>query len=164
MFCRISAVFLPSLIMLLFMTSSVVTQTTATGGFTITIQGFLVTGELVDVTGHQSGVRLLMSIDQTFSVPMGTVHIVGTGVWNGATADSMIMGSIDDVNGSVHACVLLVCQDAVFTGNGNWNGTVTAASSGLQGSGTFHGFLSFPNLSPPKQAPVSGNWTSTLNL
>lgn len=166
MYSRFSIVTLASVVLLLTIPNNAVAAgSLATGSFTITIQGYVITGELFDVTGHQSGVKLLMSINQTFSIPGGTAHIVGTGVWIGATTDSIIIGSIDGVNGSIHACVLIACQDAIFTGSGNWNGTVTAVSSGLlQGSGTFEGSLNFTSLKPPSEAPVSGNWTTTLNL
>jgi len=157
---------LAAVILLLSVSNSVlVTGNPAAGSFTITIEGYAVTGTLTDLTGHQSGVRLLMIINQTFSTTMGSVRIVGIGVWNGATADTTVVGSIDNVNGTIHACVLLTCKDANFTGSGTWAGKVTEVSASPPlASGTFQGTLDFPTLNPPRVVPVSGNWTSTLNI
>src|SRR5208337_1200995 len=100
MLSRFSAVILTSFLLLLSTSSGVlVAANPATGSFTMSVQGYMVTGTLTDITGHQSGVRLLMSIDQSFSTTTGSVHIVADGVWNGEITDSIIMGSIDDVNG-----------------------------------------------------------------
>lgn len=164
MHLRFSAVLLTSIVLLLStLNSALMTANPATGTLTMSVMGYTVTGALMDVTGHQSGVKLLMSIDQSFSTTSGNVHIVGNGVWNGETADSLIAGSIDNVTGLVHACVLFVCQDVNFTGSGNWTGTVSVSSGSPQGSGRFQCTLTFnPNLKPP--STVSGTWTSTLNI
>jgi hypothetical protein len=156
------AVILISVVLLLSTSSSVLrAATAATGSFTISVAGYTVTGTLTDVTGHQAGVKLLMSINDSLSTATGSVHIVGNGVWNGEVTGSIIMGSIDDVNGSVHACAVFACEDVSFTGGGNWTGTVVLSSGSPQGSGTFQGTLNFSNLKP---SAVSGNWTSTLNI
>ena len=155
-----------SVVLLLSISSSIsATGNAATGSFTITIQGYSITGTLTDLTGHQSDVKLLMSIDQTISISMGTVHIVGSGIWTGTLTDTMITGSIDQVTGKVHACALLSCQDANFTGSGTWAGNVEALPSGLpEGSGTFQATLNFQSPNPPTEVPVSGNWTCILNI
>lgn len=164
-FSRFSISVLTSVVLLLSISNSALTTgNPATGSFTISIQGHAFTGALTDVTGHQSGVKLLMSVDQTFSTTTGIVHIVGNEVWNGETTDSIIVGSIDDVSGSVHACVQFVCEDTTFTGSGNWTGTVAVSYGSPQGSGTFQITLNFANLNPPSTVPVSGNWTSSLNI
>ena len=165
MFSRSSIAILASVVLLLSISNSALrTGNPATGSFTTSIEGYAVTGSLTDVTGHQSGVKLLMSIDQSFSTTAGSVHIVGNGVWNGEVTDSIIVGSIDNVNGSVHACVQFVCQDTTLTGSGNWTGTVAISSGSPQGSGTFQATLNFQKFNPPSTIPVSGNWTSTLNI
>ena len=154
---------LASVVLLLSISNSIlITGSSTAGSFTITIQGYSVTGTLTDVTGHQFGVKLLMSIDQTLSISLGTAHIVGSGVWNGATTDTTVAGSIDEVNGTVHACVFLSCQDTNFTGSGSWVGSVSVSSGLPQGSGTFEATLVFQN--PSSEVPVSGNWTSILNI
>jgi hypothetical protein len=130
----------------------------------MSVVSYTVTGGLTDVTGHQSHVKLLMSIDQSFSTSRGNVHIVGSGVWNGEVSGSIITGSVDNITGTVHACVLLTCKDVGFSGSGNWTGTVTTSSGSPKGAGTFQGGLSFSNLKPPSTVPVTGNWTSTLNI
>jgi hypothetical protein len=163
MFSRSSVAILTSVVLLLSI-STLTTGNPATGNFTTSIEGYAVTGSLTDVTGHQSGVKLLMSIDQAFSTTAGSVHILGNGVWNGEVTDSIIVGSIDNVNGSVHACVQFVCQDTTFTGSGNWTGTVTVSSGSPKGSGTFQATLNFPNFNAASTVPVSGNWTSALNI
>src|SRR5208337_5414978 len=99
MLSRFSAVILTSALLLSTSSGILVAANPATGSFTMSVQGYTVTGTLTDITGHQSGVRLLMSIDQSFSTTTGSVHIVADGVWNGEITDSIIMGSIDDVNG-----------------------------------------------------------------
>jgi hypothetical protein len=154
-------------VVLLLSISSIISATgnAATGSITITIQGYSITGTLTDLTGHQSDVKLLMSIDQTIPISMGTVHIIGSGIWTGTLTDTMITGSIDQVTGKVHACALLSCQDANFTGSGTWAGNVEALASGLpEGSGTFQATLNFQSPNPPTEVPVSGNWTCILNI
>jgi hypothetical protein len=164
-FSRFSKSILASVVLLLSISNSALTTgNSATGSFTISLEGYGLTGALTDVTGHQSGVKLLMSIDQTFSTTTGILHIVGNGVWNGETTDTIVAGSIDDVTGSVHACVQFICQDTAFAGSGNWTGTVAVSYGSPQGSGTFQITLIFPNLNPPSTFPVSGNWTSSLNI
>jgi hypothetical protein len=164
-FSRFSVAILMSVVLLLSISNSALTiGNPGTGSITIFIDGYAITGALTDVTGHQSGVKLLMSIDQTLSTTSGTLHIKGDGVWNGETRDSIIVGSIDDVNGSVHACVQFVCEDTTFTGSGNWTGTVSVPYGSPQGSGTFQITLNFTNLNPPSTVPISGNWTSSLNI
>jgi hypothetical protein len=155
-----------SVVLLLSISSSIsATGNAASGSFTITMQGYSVTGTLSDLTGHQSDVKLLMSIDETVPISMGTVHIVGSGIWTGTTADTTITGSIDQVTGKVHACVMLFCQDANFTGSGTWIGNVEVLASGLpEGSGTFQGTLNFQSPNPPTEVPISGNWTCILNI
>jgi hypothetical protein len=155
-----------SIVLLLSISSSIsATGNAAVGSFTITMQGYTVTGTLTDLTGHQSDVKLLMSIDQTVPTSMGTVHIAASGIWTGTTTDTMITGSIDQVTGKVHACVMLFCQDANFTGSGTWAGSVEALPSGLpEGSGTFQGTLNFQSPNPPTEVSVSGNWTCILNI
>jgi len=142
--------------------STVTAAYAATGNFTISIEGYVVAGTLTDVTGHQSGLKLLMSIDRSVSTTSGSIHLVGSGVWNGDVKGSFILGSIDNVTGFVHACVSLACEDATFEGSGNWTGTLTGSSGLPQGSGTFQATLHSSNAS--NTIPVSGNWTSSLNI
>jgi len=149
-------------IMLSMTTGAVAAANQTTGTFTISIEGYVVAGTLTDVTGHQSGVKLLMSIDRSVVTTSGSVHIVGSGIWNGEVTGSLITGSIDNITGSVHACMSITCENATFTGSGNWTGGLTGSSGSPQGSGSFQATLQVSN--PPSTVPVSGNWTSSLNI
>ena len=151
-----------SMAIMLAITNVVATGYASNGTFTISIEGYLVSGQLMDVTGHQPGVKLLMSIDRSVSTTAGSIHIITSGVWNGAIIDSFIAGSIDNITGSVHACVSMTCENATFVGSGNWNGTLTALAGSPQGSGSFHATLQVPNMT--NTIPVSGNWTSSFNI
>jgi len=153
---------LTAIVLVLSISNCVLAEISPTGSFTISIQGYLLVGTLTDATGHQSGVRLLMSIDRSLSTTSGSLHIMSNAIWNGELEGSLIAGSIDNLTGSVHACMSLTCENATFTGNGNWTGVLQQSSSLPQASGTFRATLYLSN--PASTVPVSGNWTSSLNI
>lgn len=138
------------------------------GVFTFTVYGYTVNGDLTGASvSHGGMVQMSMTIDQTVPIPNGTVHITGNGVWNGVTDLQTLNGEITNVQGSVHACVLSTCQDADFTGNGTWAGTMTwSKDTGSQGSGTFQGALNFsgPQVNQTGPVPISGNWTAPFAI
>jgi len=161
MFAKFFVPILTAIVLALSISNCVLAETSPTGSFTISMQGYLFVGTLTDATGHQSGVKLLMSIDRSLSTASGSLHIISNAIWNGELAGSSIAGSIDNLTGSVHACMSLTCENATFTGNGNWTG-VLQKSSLPQASGTFQATLYLSN--PASTVPVSGNWTSSLNI
>jgi hypothetical protein len=147
---------------------AVVSSNNSSGVFTFTVYGYMVTGDLTDTSiSHGGIVQMLMTIDQTIPIPNGTVHITGNGAWSGITDLQTLSGEITNVQGSVYACVLLACQNADFTGNGTWVGTMTwSKAAGSQGSGTFQGALIFSGsqVNQTGPVPVSGNWTASFAI
>jgi len=148
--------------------SSDISTGNSSGVFTFTVYGYTVNGDLTDASvSHGGNVQMLMTIDQTVPITNGTVQITGSGAWNGMTDLQTLNGDISNVQGSVHACVLSVCQNADFTGNGTWSGTMTwSQATGSQASGTFQGALTFsgPQVNQTAPVPVSGNWTASFAI
>jgi len=146
--------------------NGVVSNGTGSGAFTFTVYGYMVTGVLTGASVTHGGiVQMLMTIDQTIPIANGTVHITGNGAWSGTTDLQNLNGQINNVQGSVQACVLQTCQNAAFTGGGTWSGTmVWSQTAGSQASGTFQGTLNFSGsqVNQTGPIPVSGNWTASF--
>jgi hypothetical protein len=138
------------------------------GTFTFTMYGYTVTGDLTNaIITHEGAVQMQMSIDQTIPTTMGTAHITGNGIWSGQTNFALFDGSIENVKGTIQACLLGACQNADFTGGGSWSGTLAWSKiSGSQGSGTFQGTLNLTGASrtPAHPVSVSGNWTAAFTI
>ena len=136
------------------------------GAFSFSLYGYTVNGQLTDASvGHGGGVQMQMSIDQTITVPNGTVHITGSGVWGGITDLQTLSGDVSNVQGNVQACLLTSCTTATFTGSGTWSGTITwSQSTGAKGSGTYQGTLTFTGsqVNQTSPVPISGNWTASF--
>jgi hypothetical protein len=148
------------------MSGNVVSSDPQTGGFTFVLQGYTVSGDLAGAgIGHGGLVQMLMTIDQTIPITNGTVQVTGNGVWSGVTNFQTLSGQITNVQGTVQACVLSVCQNADFTGSGTWSGMITGSTiAGSQGEGTFQGslVLTGSQINQTGPAPISGNWTATF--
>lgn len=148
--------------------SSNINSSNGSGVFTFTVYGYTVNGDLTGASvGHGGTVQMLMTIDQTVAIPNGTIRITGNGAWNGMTDLQTLNGEINNVQGSLHACINSVCQDADFTGDGTWAGTMTwSQENGSQGSGTFQGALTFSGaqINQTGSVPISGNWTAPFAI
>jgi hypothetical protein len=148
--------------------NGVVSSGAGSGAFTFTVYGYTVTGDLTGASVTHGGiVQMLMTIDQMIPIANGTVHITGNGVWSGMTNLQNLNGEINNVQGSVQACVLQTCQNAAFTGSGTWAGTIAwSQTTGSQASGTFQGALNFsgPQVNQTGPVPVSGNWTASFAI
>jgi hypothetical protein len=148
--------------------SVLVSGSSRNGNFTFTMSGYTVAGDLTNaIITHEGAVQLQMLIDQTITVPNATVHIIGSGIWNGKTDFATFKGSIGSVKGTVQACLQSSCQSANFTGTGIWEGTLSwSRTFGSQGSGTFQGTLNLtgPSPTPTNLIPVSGSWTATFAI
>jgi hypothetical protein len=155
-----------ALILALALSGNVVSSAPQSGAFTFTFDGYGVTGALTDASvGHGGLVQMIMTIDQTVSVSNGTVQVTGNGVWSGMTNFQTLSGAITNVQGTVQACELSVCQGTDFTGSGTWSGTMTwSNTAGSQGSGSFQGSLVFSSsqIDRAETVPISGNWTASF--
>ena len=156
-------------IILLFILSGVAdTANARIGSFTFSYDKYSVTGDLTNaIITHEGAIQLQMSIDQTISTSIAPVHIIANGVWVGKTDFVVLNGSIENVKGTVRACLLTLCQGGNFTGTGSWTGTlVWSRSFGSQGVGTFKGNLNVTGSTPSLtgQVPVSGNWSAVLPI
>ena len=146
---------------ILIVTTTNVVRADQSGQFSVTTEGPPITGQLINSAIHQSNVTMTMVIDQGLPTNMGTVHIVGNGLWSGTANNSTLTGTIGDVQGSAQGCFLIFCQTADFTGTGNWTGTL---NGGASGSGTFQGTLTFTGSSyaPSGPVPISGTWETSF--
>ena len=131
------------------------------GHFTVTANGPPITGDLTNAVLSRSTVNMIMVIDQNLPTNIGPVNLVGNGLWSGTMSNLTLSGTISNVQGSAKACLFIFCQEASFTGEGTWNGTLNASASG---SGTFQGTLTFTGspLAPSGPVPISGTWESTF--
>ena len=131
------------------------------GHFTVTSDGLPITGDLTNAVISNNTITMTMVIDQDFPTRLGPVHIVGDGVWAGISNNSTLTGTIENVTGNAKACFLIFCQQADFSGNGTWTGTLNDVSSG---SGTFQGTLTFTGspLAPSGPVAISGTWETTF--
>lgn len=134
------------------------------GTFSFTLQSYTVQGQLANaVLHHNHIVTMRMVVNDRIQTSIGGVPITGYGDWYGALNSTALSGKIENVTGTVQACVLFLCGQATYVGNGTWVGTL----SGTQGSGTFQGVIRFTNSSLPQipvnqPFPISGTWSSTF--
>ena len=149
------------LLILIVSTTTNLVRADQNGQFTVTAQGPPISGQLTNSLIHESNVTMTMLIDQGLPTRMGTIHIVGNGLWTGTMNNSTLTGTIGDVQGTAQGCFLIFCQTADFTGTGNWTGTLNDAASG---SGTFQGTLTFTGSSyaPSGPVPISGTWETSF--
>ena len=151
-----------AVIFILIVSTTNLVHADSNGYFTVTANGPPITGQLTNSVIHQSTVTMTMVIDQNLPTKIGTVHIVGNGLWNGSVNNSTLTGTIGNVQGSAQACFLIIfCQTADFTGTGTWTGTLNDVASG---SGTFQGTLTFTGspFAPSGPVPISGTWETSF--
>ena len=133
------------------------------GALQLSVSGYGdVQGVLQDATIYPNGtVSMLMSVNDQMQTSYGAVPITATGLWNGASNGSEVSGSIQNVVGNAHICVVFLCGDANFIGQGEFTGSLNASHA----TGVFQGTITFTN-SPVSQIPVgqpmpmSGSWSA----
>jgi len=124
-----------------------------------------VQGMLQNATIYPNGtVSMIMSVNDQMQTSYGAIPITATGLWNGVSNGGEVSGSIENVRGRVQICVLFLCGDANFVGQGGFTGTLKAS----QANGTLNGTITFANSTVPPQVnipvgqpiPMSGSWSA----
>jgi len=107
---------------------------------------------------------MTMTLNAQIQTQIGLIPMSATGIWIGSVNGTRVTGTIQDVAGSVSACVLFTCGSSVFVGQGQWLGTL---NNGSNASGTLTATITFTSSSFSqvplgKPQPVSGTWNANL--
>jgi hypothetical protein len=135
-----------------------------TGSVIIQIQGYgTVQGQLQNaLIQSNNGVTMSMVVNDQLQTSQGSYPIQATGDWNGTLNNSTLSGTINNVQGKIHVCVILSCNDVDFSGHGTWTGQLQTTSSG---SGNYTGTITitnspYPQIQQGQKIPIYGSWTS----
>ncbi len=135
-----------------------------TGSVIVQIQGYgTVHGQLQNaLIQPNNSVRMSMVVDDQLQTPQGSFSLQATGDWDGALDNSMLSGTIHDVQGKIHVCIIFSCNDVDFNGRGTWTGQLQTSSVG---SGNFTGTITvtnspYPQIPQGQIIPISGSWTA----
>lgn len=137
-----------------------------TGSVIVQIQGYgTVHGQLQNaLIQSNNNVTMSMVVNDQLQTPQGSFPLQATGDWNGALNNSTLSGTIDNVQGKIHVCVIFSCNDVDFSGHGTWTGQLQTASSG---SGNYTGTITITNSPYPQiplgqTIPIYGSWASNF--
>ncbi len=135
-----------------------------TGTVTIQIQGYgTVHGQLQNtLIQADNSVAMSMLVDDQLQTSQGSFPLQATGEWTGILSNSTLSGTIHDVQGKIHVCVILSCNDVDFTGHGNWTGQL---QTGSLGSGNLTGTITitnspYPQIPQGQGIPIYGAWAA----
>jgi hypothetical protein len=135
-----------------------------TGTVTIQIQGYgTVQGQLENaVIQADNSVAMSMLVNDQLQTSQGSFPLQATGEWSGNMSNSTLSGTIHDVQGKIHVCVIFSCNDVDFAGNGNWTGQL---QNGSAGSGSFTGTMTvtnspYPQIPQGQAIPIYGSWAA----
>jgi len=137
-----------------------------TGSVVVQIQGYgTVHGQLQNaLIQSNNSVTMLMVVNDQLQTSQGTYPLNATGSWNGALNNSTLSGTINNVQGKIHVCVIFSCNDVDFSGQGTWTGQLQTTSSG---SGNYTGTITitnspYPQIQQGQKIPIYGSWTSSF--
>jgi len=132
----------------------------------IQIQGYgAIHGQLQNaLITSNNNVTMSMVVNDQLQTPQGTFPIQATGDWNGALNNSSLSGTINNVQGKIHVCLIFSCNDVDFSGQGTWMGQLQTTSSG---SGNYTGTITitnspYPQIQQGQKIPIYGSWTSSF--
>lgn len=135
-----------------------------TGSVIIQIQGYgTVHGQLQNaLIQPNNSLKMSMVVDDQLQTPQGSFFLQATGDWDGVLNNSTLSGTIHDVQGKIHVCVIFSCNDVDFNGHGTWTGQLQTSSVG---SGNFTGTITvtnspYPQIPQGQTIPISGSWTA----
>jgi len=155
---------LTSLLIILVFVSPPAAAGSGTGSVIIRIQGYgTVHGQLQNaLIQSNNSVTMSMVVNDQLQTSQGTYPLNATGSWNGALNNSTLSGTINNVQGKIHVCVIFSCNDVDFSGHGTWTGQLQTTSSG---SGNFTGTITitnspYPQIQQGQIIPLHGSWTS----
>ena len=157
---------LTSLFIILVYVSSPAVAGSGTGSVIIQIQGYgTVHGQLENaLIQANDSVTMSMVVNDQLQSPEGSFPLQATGDWNGVQNNSTLSGTIDNVQGKIHVCVISSCNDVAFSGHGNWTGQLQTSSSG---GGNFTGTITvtnspYPQIPQGQTVPMTGSWNSNF--
>jgi hypothetical protein len=137
-----------------------------TGTVTVQIQGYgTVHGQLENAfIQSNNSVTMSMVVNDQLQTTQGAFPLNATGSWNGALSNSTLSGTINNVQGKIHVCVIFSCNDVDFSGHGTWTGQLQTTSSG---SGNFTGTITitsspYPQIQQGQVIPIYGSWSSNF--
>ena len=135
-----------------------------TGSVIVQIQGFgTVHGQLQNaLVQSNNSVKMSMVVDDQLQTPEGAFPLQANGDWDAVLNNSMLLGTIHDVQGKIHVCIIFSCNDVSFSGRGMWTGQLQTSSVG---SGNFTGTITvtnspYPQIPQGQTIPISGSWTA----
>lgn len=133
-----------------------------TGSVIVQIQGYgTVHGQLQNaLIQSNNNVTMSMVVNDQLQTTQGTFPLQATGDWKGSLNNSTLSGTIDNIQGKIHVCVILSCNDVDFNGRGTWTGQLQTTSSG---NGNFTGTITitnspYPQIPPGQTIPIYGSW------
>jgi hypothetical protein len=134
------------------------------GSVSLSVAGYsAIQGELQSVIIYPNDtVSMVMTVNSQLQTSYGTFPVTATGLWIGVRNGTQVSGSIENVAGQVHICVL-ICGDATFNGQGEFTGSVNAS----QASGSIAGTVTFvsspvPQIPVNESMPMSGSWSAAF--
>lgn len=138
-----------------------------TGSVIIDIRGYgTVHGQLENAIIQANNIiTMSMVVNDQLQTTQGSFPLQATGDWNGILQNnSTFSGTIDNVKGTIHICVIFSCNDVDFIGQGTWTGQLQASSSG---SGNLNGTITvtnspYPQIPQGQTVPMDGSWTSNF--
>lgn len=152
------------LVILMSVLMSPAAAASGTGTVTIQIQGYgTVHGQLQNaLIQADNSVAMSMLMNDQLQTSQGSFPLQSTGVWNGVLSDSTLSGTIHDVQGKIHVCLIFSCNDVDFTGQGNWTGQL---QTGSLGSGNLTGTITvtnspYPQIPQGQTIPIYGAWAA----
>jgi len=154
------------LLIILVCVSPIAATRSGTGSVIVQIQGYgTVHGQLQNALIQSNNtVTMSMVVSDQLQTPQGSFPIEATGDWNGSLNNSTLSGTIDNVQGRIHVCIVFSCNDVDFIGHGTWTGQLQTASSG---SGNYTGTIIIMNslstqIQPGQTIPIHGSWASNF--
>jgi hypothetical protein len=161
---RFQIIILTIISLVLVQMSRTVVAGPGTGSVIVQIQGYgTVHGQLQNaLVQSNNSVKMLMVVDDQLQTPQGSFSLQATGDWDGFLTNSTLSGTIHDVQGKIHVCVIFSCKDVDFNGRGTWTGQLQTSSVG---SGNFTGTITvtnspYPQIPQGQTIPISGSWTA----
>lgn len=137
-----------------------------TGSILLQIQGYgTLHGQLQNaIIQANNSIAMAMTVNDQIQTSQGSFPVQATGTWHGVRADSTLAGTIQDIAGKIHICIILACSDAEFVGQGNWTGLLDASSNG---NGNFTATITFtkslyPQIPQGQSIPTYGSWMASF--
>jgi hypothetical protein len=156
------------MILLMFVRTNPLVQGASLGtGFVLfQIPGYgTIRGQLENATIRESNtIAMTMIVNDQIQTAQGSFPIQATGNWDGVRDGSAISGTIRNVSGKIHICIIFSCNDADFQGQGDWSGQL---DNSMDANGNFTLAIAFtsspyPQIPAGQSIPTQGSWTASF--